>query len=285
MARHIASHRVTVTSCDTVLRASRHIRPPIRGGGNVTRDQQGEVSKGKGGIHLVTSFIDRYSQSPVLPRTTRSMTRPDVPTQRKSLVGFSHSPVFTHSRAVLPHVGSSFGSNTRISIAQSVRIQSVESTTAPIVSFGASRRKGFRARSLTNLTFSEADARGRALRRPRLCTPSDRISAQLCTSWPLPPAQPKRWRNGSPDLSMAYPRKTGEGGGWGEDLPLARLSMCPIPIQHRSEIVDVDCAQTPVRQDSAVTQQRVARHVRCMFGPGARTHQRASWSHSVGMSL
>jgi hypothetical protein len=47
VARHIASHAVTVTGCDTVLRASRHIRPPIRGGGNVTRDTtEGEGLEG-----------------------------------------------------------------------------------------------------------------------------------------------------------------------------------------------------------------------------------------------
>jgi hypothetical protein len=40
MDRHIASHAVTVTERDTVLRASRHILPPIRGGGNVTRDRK-----------------------------------------------------------------------------------------------------------------------------------------------------------------------------------------------------------------------------------------------------
>jgi hypothetical protein len=40
VARHIASHPVTVTERDTVPRASRHIRPPIRGGGNVTRDRK-----------------------------------------------------------------------------------------------------------------------------------------------------------------------------------------------------------------------------------------------------
>ena len=40
MARHLVSHPVTVTERDTVLRASRHIRPPIRGGVNVTRDQK-----------------------------------------------------------------------------------------------------------------------------------------------------------------------------------------------------------------------------------------------------
>jgi len=45
MARHVASHLVTVPECDTVLRASRHIRPPIRGGVYVTRDL--EARKGE----------------------------------------------------------------------------------------------------------------------------------------------------------------------------------------------------------------------------------------------
>ena len=40
MARHIVSHAVTVTERDNVLRASRHIRPPIRGGVHVTRDME-----------------------------------------------------------------------------------------------------------------------------------------------------------------------------------------------------------------------------------------------------
>jgi hypothetical protein len=50
VARHIASHAVTVTERDTVPRASRHIRPPIRGGGNVTRDRK----CGEDGIDLIT---------------------------------------------------------------------------------------------------------------------------------------------------------------------------------------------------------------------------------------
>jgi hypothetical protein len=40
VARHVVSHAVTVTSCDNVLRVSRHIRPPIRGGVDVTCDKR-----------------------------------------------------------------------------------------------------------------------------------------------------------------------------------------------------------------------------------------------------
>jgi hypothetical protein len=40
MARHIASHPVTVTERDTGITPSRHIRPPIRGGVYVTGAQQ-----------------------------------------------------------------------------------------------------------------------------------------------------------------------------------------------------------------------------------------------------
>ena len=43
MARHIASHAVTVTGCDTVFRASRHIRPSIEGGVHVTRDAEQKI--------------------------------------------------------------------------------------------------------------------------------------------------------------------------------------------------------------------------------------------------
>lgn len=50
MARHVASQPVTVTERDTVPRASRHIRPPIRGGVHVTRDQ---TEAGQGPVHLL----------------------------------------------------------------------------------------------------------------------------------------------------------------------------------------------------------------------------------------
>jgi hypothetical protein len=40
LARHVASHPVTVTERDTVLRASRHMRPSLEGAVYVTRDQR-----------------------------------------------------------------------------------------------------------------------------------------------------------------------------------------------------------------------------------------------------
>lgn len=46
MARHIASHRVTVTERDTVPRASRHMRPSLEGAVYVTRDA-GEGREGR----------------------------------------------------------------------------------------------------------------------------------------------------------------------------------------------------------------------------------------------
>jgi hypothetical protein len=56
VARHIVSHAVTVTERDTVLRASRHIRPPRGGGAHVTRDQIEGSNRGKGRNHLVISM-------------------------------------------------------------------------------------------------------------------------------------------------------------------------------------------------------------------------------------
>jgi hypothetical protein len=89
MARHIASHPVTVTSCDTVPRASRHILPPIRGGGNVTRDQPGATSKGKGGIHLVIGNSVLIVNAKHFSRSTPG---PSPDHQRESASAFSCLP-------------------------------------------------------------------------------------------------------------------------------------------------------------------------------------------------
>jgi hypothetical protein len=76
VARHIASHGVTVTSCDTVPRASRHIRPSLEGGVHVTRDQQQD------GIDLIIGHhVLRAGTVQTSPRLQITRSCPDAGVQ------------------------------------------------------------------------------------------------------------------------------------------------------------------------------------------------------------
>jgi hypothetical protein len=141
---------------------------------------------------LLSPSSNRYRPSPILARSECNHTKANARPRQWPFCRLS------------PRIGSNIGSSAHSNTSRCVQNQPLDDATAPIVSFGASRRKGLRARALTNLTLSEADARGRARRRLRL-----------------------------------------ERG--------------------------------TMRQDSAVTQQRVARHVRCMLAPGCADASATFW--------
>jgi hypothetical protein len=111
------SHPVTVTPCDTVLRASRHIRPPIRGGVYVTRDQRRGRLEGRGrntARHTQLRVESRNRPnigSPLTlglsPRRPRQLsTRQSIPqTQCRHVTpGYAVTPAFAAFPAIDPMI-------------------------------------------------------------------------------------------------------------------------------------------------------------------------------------
>jgi hypothetical protein len=109
VARHIASHAVTVTECDAVPRASRHIRPPIRGGVHVTRDAQGAKEGWKRPRHCQACVdIEQQAFRAISARTTarspaRVIQRVFLPARYRRPSNSKANPRPSYGLAAGPH--------------------------------------------------------------------------------------------------------------------------------------------------------------------------------------
>jgi hypothetical protein len=264
LARHIASHPVTVTERDTVPRASRHIRHTISGGVDVTRDQV-EGWKGRdGGIH--SSF----------PRSIDIRLGQHQP---------RHSAEHLAGHDVLGLAIEAKPTATAFAHTVPTRQQGIPAKAcnccvcADRTHDDKSRERVFARESNHNLGKDRTVSAG-AQAIGTTASLVDRISLRLGFDGPLTSFRAQDARRNAP-VMCAYiivivgQIDPGMGGVGGE---LCRLPINPpaISLQKKDAlklsfrvVAGIPTARGTMRQDSAAAQHRVARPVRWWVGPGA----------------
>jgi hypothetical protein len=212
VARHIASHAVTVTARDTARHASRHIRPSLEGGVNVTLGRAG----GKEG-ERIDLFLATCEGNVDIKR------RPDR-TRARTIASFAASPV--DSFAVLACSQTAASDQTHQRTPQRVpSVRNYPRRFPAITSNTVQRRNAVRYQRLVSSRRAKTlcwGHIGKGMRARRASTPSTLVDAAIAAPMVILPLQKtghpmpvgKIWRSFRKVISLAnfaaaFPRALG----------------------------------------------------------------------------